>query len=87
MLEVNWNKSYYIYLLRAYQQGCCGVVVITLVLHTKGPQFDPGQQHNEFYFQVHIFLALVHIFIIIINEKVPFATLLILHFEIYYTTF
>ena len=24
--------------------SCCGVVVITLVLHTKGPQFDPGQQ-------------------------------------------
>ena len=40
---------------------CCGVVVITLVLHTKGPQFDPGQQHNEFYFQGLSFLALVHI--------------------------
>ena len=25
---------------------CCGVVVITLVLHTKGPQFDPGQQQK-----------------------------------------
>ncbi|CAK7350613.1 unnamed protein product [Dovyalis caffra] len=30
------------------RKGCCGVVVITLVLHTKGPQFDPGQQHFGF---------------------------------------
>ena len=29
---------------------CCGVVVITLVLHTKGPQFDPGQQHFAYVF-------------------------------------
>ena len=27
------------------RKRCCGVVVITLVLHTKGPQFDPGQHH------------------------------------------
>lgn len=27
------------------QRSCCGVVVITSVLHTEGPQFDPGQQH------------------------------------------
>ena len=33
--------------------SCCGVVVITLVLHTKGPQFDPGQQHKQVAFLIH----------------------------------
>ncbi|AES88523.1 transmembrane protein, putative [Medicago truncatula] len=28
---------------------CCGVVVITSVLHTEGLQFDPGQQHILFF--------------------------------------
>ena len=27
------------------QLSCCGVVVITSVLHSEGLQFDPGQQH------------------------------------------
>ena len=32
------------------QLGCCGVVVITSVLHTEGLQFDPGQQHMFLFF-------------------------------------
>lgn len=33
-----------LYLYRSFHViSCCGVVVITFALHTKGPQFDPGQ--------------------------------------------
>ena len=35
---------------------CCGVVVITSVLHTEGLQFDPGQHHHFFSF----FLLFAH---------------------------
>ena len=46
-MKCSFNLIYIIYIVRKklYQSSCCGVVVITLVLHTKGPQFDPGQQH------------------------------------------
>ena len=30
--------------LHSVSTSCCGVVVITSVLHTEGLQFDPGQQ-------------------------------------------
>ena len=39
----------YTFLPRSYRNSCCGVVVITLVLHTKGLQFDPGQQHYQIF--------------------------------------
>lgn len=40
----------YIYIKTSHlsTSGCCGVVVITSVLHTEGPQFDPGQHHYLF---------------------------------------
>ena len=56
--EVNWfqRKRYTVNLPNIFlfllwsKDSCCGVVVITLVLHTKGPQFDPGQQHFPYVF-------------------------------------
>jgi hypothetical protein len=33
-----------------WHHSCCGVVVITSVLHTEGLQFDPGQQQFIFLF-------------------------------------
>lgn len=33
--------------------SCCGVAVITSVLHTEGPRFKPGQQH--FYICIILF--------------------------------
>ena len=35
-------------LIKYLTESCCGVVVITSVLHTEDPQFDPGQQHFRF---------------------------------------
>ena len=37
-------------------RSCCGVVVITSVLHTEGPQFDPGQQQSCFILFYIIFI-------------------------------
>ena len=40
-------------------KSCCGVVVITSVLHTEGLQFDPGQQQ---FFYSAFYLILFHFF-------------------------
>ena len=41
-------------------RGCCGVVVITSVLHTEGLQFDPGQQQLTFFILMMLLHAAAH---------------------------
>ena len=50
-------------LVKYKPQGCCGVVVITLVLHTKGPQFDPGQQQKFNFFNLFLYFVIENLYI------------------------